>query len=372
MLALLTLLWGFVGQAVAADDDAFEAAMRILAERYPAEMKSGDLYRAAISGMASRADQAGGTEGSAVLNERDMARLAARQRGEREGIGVQFFVVPGQGLVVNQVFPDSTAEKAGIRAGDLVVGVNDVPLTGQSGPAILGMLHEVQPPKVVLDVRRQGAPTRTLTVPWGSYWLKAVEPCVGTEVQCLVIEHLGVGSAEALAQALARLNPSAGLLIDLRMCDEGVLDEMLAAADLFLESGEVIVQRTIQGESATQVSTARSGDAWGGRLVVLVDDGTQGLAEAFAAALREQAGARLVGTSTGGRASTESYYPLGDGLTLRLADVQLRSPSGRTWAGRGLAPDVVVQHPDMLLPATGPRDLPDLQLDAAIRMVRGP
>ena len=371
MLAI-ALLWGLLGRAFAQDDAAFDAAVRILSERYPAEMKSGELYRAAISGMVSRADELGATEGSALLSDRDMARLSATQRGERDGIGVQFFMVPGQGLVVNQVFPDSTAERAGIRAGDLVVGVNDVPLTGQSGPAILGMLRAVRPPQVVLDVRRQGAPTRTLTVPWGTYWLKPVEPCVGTDVQCVVVQHLGLGSAEALSQALSRFDPSGGVLIDLRMCDEGVLEEMLAVADMFLDSGEVIVQRSVQGKSGTEVSTARTGGAWSGRVVLLVDDGTQGLSEALAAALREQASARLVGTTTGGRASTESFYPLGGGLTLRLADVQLRSPSGRSWGGKGLAPDVVVEHPDLFLPATGPKDLPDLQLEAAIRMVRSP
>lgn len=371
MFGILAFLWTMSGLASAQDDAAFEAAMRILGERYPEEMKSGALYRAAISGMAERVDQVGDTDGSALLTERDLARLGAQQRGERQGIGVQFFVLPGQGLVVNQVFSGSTAEKAGIRGGDLVVAVNDVPLTGQSGPSILGMLKAVQPPRVVLDVRRQGSPTRTLTVPWGTYWLKPVEPCVGTEVQCLVVQHLGVGSAEALEQALDRLDPARGALIDLRMCEEGVLDEMLAAADLFLESGEVIVQRSTQGADAAEVSTARTPRAWGGRVVLLVDEGTRGLAEAFAAALREQAGARLVGTATGGRGSTESLYPLGSGLTLRLADVQLRSPSGRSWSGHGLAPDVVVEHPDVFLPVAGPQDLPDLQLEAAIRMVRG-
>ena len=371
MLGFIALIWTMLGLASAQDDAAFEAALRVLGERYPAEMKSGALYRAAIAGMADHVDELSATDGSGVLTERDMARLSARQRGERQGIGVQFFVLPGQGLVVNQVFSGSTAEKAGIRSGDLVVAVNDVPLTGQSGPAILNMLGAVQPPRVMLDVRRVGAPTRTYSVAWGTYWLGAVEACVGTEVQCVVVQHLGVGSSAALEQALIRLDPAKGVLIDLRMCEEGVLDEMLSAADLFLEAGEVVVQQTTPGASAAVVSTAHTPEAWGGRVVLLVDEGTSGLAEAFAVALREQAGARLVGTTTSGRGSTESYLPLGGGLTLRLADVQLRSPAGRSWSAHGLAPDVVVEHPDVFLPVVGSQDLPDLQLEAAIRMVRG-
>ena len=69
---------------------------------------------------------------------------------------------------------------------------------------------------------------------------------------------------------------------------------------------------------------------------------------------------------------TVSLHPLGDDLVLRLADVHLRSPAGRSWAPRGLAPDVTVEHPDVLLPPGGVYALPDLQLEAAIRLLRAP
>ena len=94
MLGFIALFWTMLGLASAQDDAAFEAALRVLGERYPAEMKSGALYRAAIAGMADHVDELSATDGSGVLTERDMARLSARQRGERQGIGVPFFVLP--------------------------------------------------------------------------------------------------------------------------------------------------------------------------------------------------------------------------------------------------------------------------------------
>lgn len=371
MLPTLLLLLGLLGAASAQDEATFDAALRVLAERYPEEAQSGALYRAAIEGLASHVDELSKGAGSALLTESQMAGVRARQRGERQGIGVQFWVLAGQGVVINKVFEGSQAAAAQLQPGDLIVAVNDQPLTGRSRQAILALLSTVRPPTVVLDVRRQSAAPRTFRVPWGSYTLDPVVPCAAEEQICLEIQHFGTGAAAALEEALRTRDPGRGLVLDLRSNDEGVLEEMVAAADLFLEAGEVVTGRSVPGGTA-EVLRARTPSAWKGRLVLIVDEGTAGVAEAFVAGLREQAQARVVGTSTRGLGTTTSFHPLGDGLTLRLADVRLSSPAGRGWAPKGLAPDLTVEHPDVLLPAGGVHALPDLQLEAAIRLLRGP
>ncbi len=371
MLALLALISGLVRSAWAQDDASFEAAMRLLAERYPEQAAQGELYRAAIAGMAARVDELSQGSGSALLDEAQMAQLKARQRGERQGIGVQFWVLSGQGIVINKVIPESPAARAELRPGDVIVAIDDQPLTGRSRQAILAILATAHPPSVVLDVRRQGSAPRTYRVPWGSYWLQAVQPCSTSGVPCLQLQHFGTGAASALESALGKLDPAQGLVLDLRSNEEGVIDEMVAAADLFLDAGQAVVQRDVPGGSA-EVLRARGASRWAGRLVLVVDESTSGLAEAFAASLREQVQARLVGASTEGVGTTSSLHPLSGGLVLRLADVQMRSPAGRAWAPRGLSPDVTVEHPDVLLPAGAGLALPDLQLEAAIRLLRGP
>lgn len=371
MTLLSSLLLALLPCAAAADDDAFESALRVLAERYPEQARSGAFYEAAIQGMAAYVDALGQAEGSALLDERGMARERARQRGERQGIGVQFWVLAGRGLVINQVYGDSPAARAQLASGDLVVAINDQPLTGRSRESILTVLDAMRGQPLVLDVRRQGASPRSYRVPWGSYWLNAVEPCADQDVPCLEVQHFGTGAAAALEQALKTVEPSKGLMLDLRTNDQGLLDEMVAAADLFLEAGEVVALREAPG-GASEALQASASSAWRGRLVLVVDEGTCGLAEAFAAALREQVQARLVGTVTGGCGTTESYHPLGDGLVLRLADVKLRSPAGRAWSPSGLLPDLTVEHPDVLLSTGGMHAPPDLQVEAAIRLLRGP
>lgn len=353
-----------------AADQAFQTAVKLLAQRYPDAMATGAFHRAAIDGMAAEVDAVAKTRGSGVLTVAEYTELQNRQRGERAGVGVQFGVLVGQGLIVDRVYPGSSAEKAGIQHGDWVVGVNDHPFIGQDAPTILGLVQRVGPPRVLLDVRRQGGPVRTVPVAWGTYWLDAVAPCGDGSVQCLEIQQFGAGTSAALARALQEMDPSQGVLLDLRTNEGGLIEEMVSAADLFLAAGEVVV--ITQGpEGSTQSLSASTARAWDGRVVLVVDDGTRGLAEAFAATLKEHLGARLVGTRTAGEGTTDSFYPLGAELVLRLADVRLRSPSGRSWAPEGLAPDLMVQHPEMVLPPDSTGAIPDIQLDAGIRLLRG-
>ncbi len=371
MLLTFLLLGGLLRAAWAQDDDSFEAAMRLLAARYPEQAANGALYRAAIAGMAEHVDALSQGSESALLTSAQMTALNARQRGERQGIGVQFWVLAGQGIVVNKVLEGSPAARAELRPGDVIVGINDQPLTGRSRQAILSVLGTARPPAVQLDVRRQQAPPKSYRIPWGTYWLNAVERCPIEGAPCLQIQHFGTGTAGALEAALATLDPAQGVVLDLRSNEEGVLEEMVAVADLFLATGDVVLLRDVPG-GATETLRARGASAWRGRVVLVVDESTSGLAEAFASTLREQLQAKLVGTSTKGVGTTASLHPLGDGLVLRLADVQMRSPAGRAWAPKGVAPDVTVEHPDVLLPAGAGFALPDLQLEAAIRLLRGP
>lgn len=365
---LVALAIGFAF-AQSQDEAAFKAAAALLSDRYPAA--TDDLYRAAIDGMARQVDTLAQTEGSGLLTDAQYQQVLASLRGERRGIGLQVWVQAGQGLLVSRVFEGSPAEKQGLKQGDFVVGINDTPLTGMTAAAMLNLLEYARPPRIVLDVRRAGDAARTYSVPMGTYFASAVSPCSQQGWSCLELQHFGVGTADALRAALEDLDPNRGLVLDLRMTDSGAIDEMVAAAGLFLDAGAVVVSRGLPGK-ASEPLPARGGPVWPGKVVLLVDNGTGGLAEAFAAALRESGRATLVGTRTAGRATTDTYYPLGQGLVLRLADVHLRSPAGRDWAAQGLIPDLTVEHPRLVLRVDQQAAPPDLQLEAAIRLIRGP
>ena len=182
------------------------------------------------------------------------------------------------------------------------------------------------------------------------------------------IPFFGHGTAEAMADWLKGQRTARAVVLDLRDNEGGSLDEVVRAADLFLDPGAIVVNRGQHGGELEPV-TASTQPSWVRNVVLLVNQGTSGAAEAFAAALRDNGRCVLVGTRTGGRAVDSSVYEAGRGFVLQVADINLAAPSGTSWGQRGLAPNVVVEATDFPVPVDQTGRLPDLQRDTAVRLI---
>jgi carboxyl-terminal processing protease len=221
----------------------------------------------------------------------------------------------------------------------------------------------------VFDVRRKDGSIRRVTVERGGYALPPIRSTESVDQTPVArIPFFGKGTASALKTFLERWDEASAVVIDLRDNEGGALEEVISAADLFLDSGSIVVHKG-RDRAELEPITADSPPVWLRNVVVLINQGTQGVAEAFAAALAENGRCVLVGTRTAGRAVDTSVYPAGRGFVLRVADTHLATPSGSSWAERGLAPNVVVESTGLNLPA-GPVVLPpDLQRETAIRLL---
>jgi carboxyl-terminal processing protease len=184
------------------------------------------------------------------------------------------------------------------------------------------------------------------------------------------IAYFGKGVGRALAAAVDRLRDEKAVVIDLRSNEGGLLDEAVACAALFLEPGARFGSKQRWGQPAEQV-VVPAAEPYAGRVVVLVNRGTQAAAEAFVAALRQsaQARVRVVGTETGGQVAIPAWRELNDEVVLQVADFLLRAPDGSSWAGTGLRPDVL--SGPLELPLAGPKGQlpPDVQLQTALRLL---
>ena len=131
----------------------------------------------------------------------------------------------------------------------------------------------------------------------------------------------------------------ARLLLDLRANAGPNLEEAVKTASLFLDGGTVV---TIADRKAgnSDLRAGPSGPLWRGPMVVLVGQGTAGPAEVLAAALRDRAGATLVGDRTWGLGSVQKVIPLPGGDGIRISVGKYVSPGGKEWNGAGLSPDV--------------------------------
>jgi len=224
-------------------------------------------------------------------------------------------------------------------------------------------------PSSILDIRRKDGSIRRLTVSHGPYrvpTVREIEEDASTPVAR--IPFFGSGTAESLARWLKQQRSFDAVVIDLRDNEGGSLNEVIGAADLFLEPGSIVVNRG-RDRDAMEPLTAVNDPVWSRNVVVLVNQGTEGVAEAFAAALRDNGRCVLVGTRTGGRSVDVSVYEAGRGFVLQIADVHLSSPSGASWSERGLAPNVIVESSDLAIPAGMSGRMPDLQRDTALRLI---
>ena len=363
MTGLWAITLGLSTHARAAEP--LEQAMGLIQQNLPEQADPVLMQWAALNGIVEHLNQQLGVQTNQVLTAEDRAQEAAFLRGQSQGIGTEFIIIEGLGLTLDHVFPEGPASRAGLVRGDLIVAINDHPFTGLTDSEIFNRaVAESRKSLVILDVRREDR-TRRFEIQRGSYHTPAVS-LHPTEHNCIKLRYFGAGSAEALATLLRQLDPSAGLLIDLRETQFGILPEMIAAAGHFLERGSVVtIQRAADG-TEEPMSTERA-PIWTGPLVLLVDQDTAGMAEAFTMALSEH-GARVSGTQTAGIAREPSYYRIDNGLFLKLTDKSLRAPSGRTWEGQGLRPDLWIEPV-----SNSPSGiLPDVQLRIALGLLRDP
>ncbi|OGR78000.1 MAG: hypothetical protein A2X32_11850 [Elusimicrobia bacterium GWC2_64_44] len=250
------------------------------------------------------------------------------------------------GLALLKVFSDSPAEAAGFRDGDLVTAINGAAPTSEAVNNGIG-----RNTSYVLRVTRPGAPGAVeAEVARGGFFFPQVFAFYdeGSRTAFLRLGLFFEGSSEAaLAAAAAAAGRGAqALVIDVRDNQGGVPGEAAALLKVFAaKPGPVLEVRSRHAGYASLFAAGARGRFAGLRTAVLVNAGTARAAEAFAAALRETAGAVVIGEKTAGSVSLQRAFSLGDGRGLELTVARMFPPSGANLEGSGVAPDAAAGEP---------------------------
>jgi carboxyl-terminal processing protease len=347
--------------------EGLEQALAGVQEQFPEEIASDALYRAALGGVVDHLGKQLGVSDNRVLSPEEYTQIEAWMDGERHGIGAEFSIVPGRGMALSTVFSQSPAALAGLKAGDLLISIDNHPFIGLPAPVIQARVQRQKTPSLVFDVRRDNGTVSRVEVERGSYQIPSVSARRDQDALVIRILFFGSGAASQVQAALQDWS-GAAIVLDLRDNPGGSLDEMVAIADLFLDPEAVIVQTAHGGETGYTMHGTEPA-LWTGGVMILVNRGTSEVAEALAAALQDHGRARVVGTRSAGQGIRSSFYPAGRGLMLKIADTRMTSPSGRSWHSQGLTPDIFVQSQQLTLPALGRSAPPDIQRDAAVRLI---
>jgi carboxyl-terminal processing protease len=324
----------------------FEAAKKTLLDGYyDPSITEDDLYRAAVAGMLERVD-AKMHKWNRLMSPPEIAEMRSDLMGEIVGIGVKVELDPATGYIdVHATVPGSPAEQAGIAPPDKIVTVN--------GKLYKGLGLE----SAVADIRGKAGEPVTLSILRGDKLVsvRVVRAKVAFDQVRGSIVNEGVGLVEipgfnsktpgALRDVLTDLSAKGAraLVVDLRGNPGGSFDDAVAAAGEMVPAGSTIVVLRKRG-TAEPIAAKTAPVGPDVPVAVLVDHDTASSAELLTAALQELRHATVVGSHTQGKWTVQTIDDLSNGYAIKYTLGVFTSPSGRSFEGTGLTPDVEVDQ----------------------------
>jgi carboxyl-terminal processing protease len=310
---------------------------------YVEPVKDDKLLEDAIRGMLTGLDPH-----SAYLDKEQYDELKVGTTGQFGGLGIEVGMENGFVKVIAPI-DDTPAQKAGVKAGDLIIRLDDKPVKGLSlNDAVKIMRGEPGSP-IVLTIVREGAeqPIKIKLVR-DIIKVKSVKSRMLEEGYGYVrLSSFQAKTGESMVDAIAELNKNGklkGLVIDLRNNPGGVLNAAVTVSDAFLDEG-LIVYTDGRIEDAKMKFNATSGDMLDGApIVVLINAGSASASEIVAGALQDHKRAVIMGEKTFGKGSVQTILPTSSGGAVKLTTARYYTPSGRSIQAEGIAPDVPISR----------------------------
>ena len=287
--------------------------------------------------------------GSFYMTAKEYIEYTRRMAGEG-GIGVDVsYDAAADKMVITQVYPDSSAESAELKTGDVIVALDNQTVDASNAYAVMDSLQVGRRFNTVSLTYERGGSRKTVSVVRGL--ARTVSSSVLGKTGYVRITGFYANTAQQFAQEIASLNDQGvtALIIDVRGCDEGLVENASATVDLLLPSGaettgaiasaigkddKVLMNFT----SDTQCITFPKG------IVVLTDGATSGAAELLAAQLHDFSKCTLLGTETAGELTLQKVFEMENGSAISLTVARVRTYNGDFYSdGKGLKPDEAVE-----------------------------
>jgi carboxyl-terminal processing protease len=369
---------GLAASAGAPSWSLLEQAYELLRANYvdPSGLDPATLQQGAIRGLMAAVNDPGHT---VYLTAEQVAARDQSMSGTFVGVGAVLDLRNDEPTVV-RVLPNSPAERVGLRAGEVILRVDGVPVAGQTIAQIAVKVRGPAGTSVTLDLRDLDGSQRSLTIVRAKLDFPLVSWALapGSHDAVIRLEEFSTGAAKDLVEAItaARAAGAAGIVLDLRANPGGFVTEAVNVASQFLGSGVVYIS---QDRSGTQIphEVAGGGIATDIPLVVLVDGQTASAAEIVTGAIQDAGRATIVGETTYGTGTVVATYPLADGSAVTIGTERWLTPKGHAIWREGLTPDQAValaQGVEFLVPdefstlgSGGISASSDTQLQAALR-----
>ena len=311
---------------------------------YVESVEDKKLLEDAIHGMLAGLDPH-----SSYLSPESYKEMRIGTEGKFGGLGIEVTLENGFVKVVAPI--DGTpAERAGIKAGDVITRLDGTPVKGMSLNEAVERMRGDPDSDITLTVIREGETkplefviTRAI-IRITSVKGSMIEPGYGY----VRVSQFQSGTADAVRRKLSALKKEAdgklkGLILDLRNNPGGVLNGAVSVSDLFISNGVIVSTRGRDDESRVEYTATPNDYLKEAPMVVLVNGGSASASEIVAGALQDHGRAIIMGTETFGKGSVQTILPVNNGAALKITTARYYTPNDRSIQAQGIVPDVVIE-----------------------------
>lgn len=309
-----------------------------ITNNYYGDVDKNELIDSAISGMLNTLDKNSTYVGS------DDDNFSIYLEGSYEGTGIQVYNDENNNIVIYSVFDDTSASKAGLKAGDVIIRLNDKDTTNMS-IADFSSIVKKQKGKFKITYKRDDE-EKTVSLKVSKVELKSVYSETieknDKKIGYIQMSIFANNTYEQFKKALSNLENENmnGLIIDLRSNSGGHLSSAEEIISLFLDSSHPIYQIKTKDSLNTYYSLGKETKKY--KIVILIDKNSASASEVVISALTEQYGAVTVGEKSYGKGTVQELQSLNDGEQYKLTTKSWLTSKGKVIDGKGIEPDYKV------------------------------
>ncbi|MDQ4147077.1 MAG: S41 family peptidase [Pseudomonadota bacterium] len=316
-----------------------------LKKDYVVKVSDKKLMENAIRGMLAGLDPH-----SAYLDPDEFRELQIGTTGEFGGLGIEVGMEDGFVKVIAPI-DDTPADRAGIKAGDLIVRLNKKPVKGMSLDDAVNMMRGKKGTNITLTIVREGVEKPlTISITRDIIRVQSVKAqLLEPEFGYVRITNFQAKTTQSLIDAIEKLRQDnggelKGLVLDLRNNPGGVLNGAVGVSDAFLNDGLIVYTEGRDQNSELRYSATEGDVLNGAPMVVLINGGSASASEIVAGAMQDDKRAIIMGSKSFGKGSVQTILPLSNGAALKLTTARYYTPSGRSIQAEGIEPDIPLEN----------------------------
>jgi len=318
----------------------FTQILNVIESEYVDEVNTTDLVDKALKGLMTNLDSH-----STFMDTKSYKDLTVQTKGEFGGLGISVGMKDGA-LTVIAPLDGTPAFSAGVKAGDIILKINDQATIGMTIDESVKIMRGKPKTDIVLTMIRKNALkpieikiTRDI-IKIQSVYAKKIK----TDKDLLYVHVTSFDQkvVKGVKKAIKEHNETKGIILDMRNNPGGLLDQAIGLVDLFVDKGVIVSQKGKAKTENTEYKATKKNTDLNTPIVVLVNGGSASASEIVAGALQDFNRSIVVGEKTFGKGSVQIVMPIGKDEALKLTVARYYLPSGRTIQAKGVTPDIPV------------------------------